>query len=632
MKILTNSLNTRKVLAAAIFILTVAIFIVGFLGPVSQNLSPLAEAGVIDLAGWDFKNNGILKLAGEWEFYWQQLLSYEDFQSDETQKLLLQRVPGTWNSITVDGRALPGHGYGTYRLQVKNYSAAEQMGGIYLDGVATSYQVWVNETPAGGRGEVGATAETAMPRHQPLRSYLLLPEGDFEIIIQVANFSFPRGGLWFDVAIGPASLMQHHQSMQTARQFFLIGILLLITLLALTVFFFRPQQVSHLYLALFSLGVTRLYDSLSLLTIYNVFPAASFNTVVRIWFVESVWIALLLVLFVSNLYPTRSALQVNRTLTGFALIYSAFYYLFPLEFTGNILVELNIIPLGYVLYSVAIVAIALLKKVRGSLFYAIGIGFLFFTLTHDILLFNRVISDRLGETIFYGLTAFVFCQALAQGVQFIDTTEKASRAELRFLQSQIRPHFINNALNAISAITLTDPAHSRRLLVDLSNYLQNSFQAIDLEQKVPIEQELELIRSYVALEQARFGEKLQVEYKVESNSFLLPPILLQPLVENAIVHGLRPKPEGGLAKVYIYIEKGTVVLGVKDNGVGMAEAALVNLAADPEKSSGQSGIGLQNIRQRLQKIYGSDLRVKSEPGRGTDISMRIPLERAVTDD
>lgn len=195
------------------------------------------------------------------------------------------------------------------------------------------------------------------------------------------------------------------------------------------------------------------------------------------------------------------------------------------------------------------------------------------------------------------------------------------RAELMALQAQINPHFLFNAINTIVSLIRTDPEAARTLLQNLGLFFRNSFQVEKTE--VSIHKEVEHIRAYLEIEKARFGNKLKVEFKIPS--FLdvyIPPFLLQPLVENAVKHGIMVKRNGGEIMVEAREDKRKIILTVEDNGVGMDEKQLKTLL----DSSKNDSIALTNINKRLITKYGEKfgILIESKKGRGTKVTICIP--------
>ncbi|MEN6566205.1 MAG: ATP-binding protein [Veillonellales bacterium] len=211
-----------------------------------------------------------------------------------------------------------------------------------------------------------------------------------------------------------------------------------------------------------------------------------------------------------------------------------------------------------------------------------------------------------------------------------ETERRIYQAEISALQAQIQPHFLYNTLNTVIAFCRKDPGKAAEMLGELSNYLQNKFRFNNMA-LIPLEQELDLIQSYLAIEQVRFGKRLQVAFSIETDANpLMPPLILQPLVENAVKHGVYPKREGGTVRITIQKAEKETVIVVADDGVGMAPGQLSRLLND--RDAQEVGIGLRNIQKRLQKHYGRGLDIQSEIGRGTTITVRIPDDRGEADD
>lgn len=200
----------------------------------------------------------------------------------------------------------------------------------------------------------------------------------------------------------------------------------------------------------------------------------------------------------------------------------------------------------------------------------------------------------------------------------------AKDAEMAFLRSQIKPHFLYNALNAIAELCVDEPERAEQLTLHLSQYLRSSFDFKQLDSLTTLDSELKLVEAYVHIEQARFGDRLQVSYDVNANPMLLiPPLILQPLVENAIRHGLMSNLVGGKVIITISEEDGVISFHVEDDGCGMSEQKLEEtLRADGERR----GVGLWNIDRRIKLIYGHQIHISSHKGIGTTISFQIPAQ------
>lgn len=162
------------------------------------------------------------------------------------------------------------------------------------------------------------------------------------------------------------------------------------------------------------------------------------------------------------------------------------------------------------------------------------------------------------------------------------------QSEIAFLQAQIKPHFLYNALNAIISVCPVDPDKATELLLDLSQYLRSSFDFQNRGQTVSMEKELGLVRSYLALEQARFDERLNIEFDVpEDVMAMVPPLSIQPIVENAVNHGLMQKEAGGTVRLRVELLPGCLKVAVTDDGVGMTPEKIAEVLSE-ERTEGAS--------------------------------------------
>lgn len=210
-------------------------------------------------------------------------------------------------------------------------------------------------------------------------------------------------------------------------------------------------------------------------------------------------------------------------------------------------------------------------------------------------------------------------------------SELLAKAELKALQAQINPHFLFNAINTIVSLIRTEPEKARDLLIHLGTYFRkNLHKSVE---EVELEKEIEYVKSYLEIEKARFGDKLNIKFKIPENiDCTLQPLTLQPIVENAIKHGILEKIEGGTIEIEAIDCEDETQLIVKDDGVGMSSQYLASIFNSKKEND---SIGLINVNNRLINKYGKDygLDIKSNLGQGTIVSMRIPkTQGGVMDD
>ncbi len=243
---------------------------------------------------------------------------------------------------------------------------------------------------------------------------------------------------------------------------------------------------------------------------------------------------------------------------------------------------------------------------------------------HDTLRYGNVIHDPLGEFFYVGFFLFIYIQMITQSRQLKDFLNKNAAMEMAFLQAQIKPHFLYNALNTFVSISRYDPDQARGLLIDFSNYLRRSFDFKDLSQFTSLKNEIELVRAYVDIAKAQYEERLEVCFDIcEEQEINVPVLILQPVVENAIFHGVLPKSEGGRVEISVLRNGRTLAFSVKDNGVGIEPDQLQSIL----RHDSASGVGLSNIDNRLKRLCGKGLRIKSAPGMGTEVSWFVPINK-----
>ncbi|WP_303871036.1 AAA family ATPase [Acetobacterium wieringae] len=218
----------------------------------------------------------------------------------------------------------------------------------------------------------------------------------------------------------------------------------------------------------------------------------------------------------------------------------------------------------------------------------------------------------------------LFSNLIATKEELHRSTEELLRSEIAFLQAQIKPHFLYNALNTIAAFSLDEPQMTRDLLANLSAFLRGSFDFKNRDKLVTLQKELELVEAYLFIEKARFGKRLNIIYDIEDQIIcLLPPLVIQPLVENAVQHGLAAQKNGGTVKISVHHIEESIIISVVDDGVGIPEEVLEKC----QNGSEGSGVALKNINMRLVRLYGHGLEVERMPGGGTRAVIQIPMTR-----
>ena len=232
--------------------------------------------------------------------------------------------------------------------------------------------------------------------------------------------------------------------------------------------------------------------------------------------------------------------------------------------------------------------------------------------------FGAVLVTSLQNNVFF----YWMVLAAAHGVHFARNARlreaQLAEARLRALTAQLRPHFLFNALNTVASLVHENPAAAERVVMRLSALMRKTTDATG--ELVPLREELHLLASYLEIEQARFEDRLVVEWSVAPGvgDALVPHLILQPIVENSIVHGFRPVAGPVTIGIRVTRENGTLDVLVADSGAGY------------DRTRARDGVGLRNTRERLDAVFSGDysLAIDGQPGLGTSVRLRLPFREA----
>lgn len=232
-----------------------------------------------------------------------------------------------------------------------------------------------------------------------------------------------------------------------------------------------------------------------------------------------------------------------------------------------------------------------------------------------IILQNRFKGYAIAyASIIVSVEILFFFVNIQKNIDLAEKEEKNKEAQIRLMISQIQPHFIYNSLSAISTLIKIDQDKAQKTLDDFTEYLRCNLSSLTEEKYVPIENELRHIRTYLALEKVRFQDRINIVYDIKTTDFSVPPLSIEPIVENAIKHGILKKMEGGTVTIRVYEAPSAYVIEVTDNGVGFD---IKNVDFSKNKH-----IGLLNIKYRIEAMNGT-LDIDSKVGIGTKVTVKF---------
>jgi len=618
---------------AILLVITVSILNISKLPDKRQ---PTAVNGVYELNDWDFDNDGQVKLNGEWEFYWGRLLSPEDFVSGKVEQKDFIRVPGSWTKYRFSGSNLPHEGFATYRLLVRSNSSRENMA-IKYRLVVSSCKIWVDKKLVFECGNVSRDKKEHKGQITPQIIPVSLGKST-EIIVQVSNYGYSDGGFIVSFALGNIVQVFNARRRLEFMDVFIFSSILIMGLYHLAWFMTFMEEKSTLIFGIICLMVAIRVLTMGEMLLYSIIPITALCEKLATF---SLAMALMLMaMFIKSLFPEETPKWFVRYSQVISTLYSILLFLTPQNINAAFYTVYEVLAIPCLPYLYFILICSVKNKRNGSIIALTAMSILLIVCINDVL--TQLGLLRIGYFIPQGFTMFIYVQSFMLASKFsnsfrtikilseklisiyhikVQKEEMLLKSELRTLQAQIKPHFLFNSLNMVIHVCRISPQKAIELLTDLSNYLRCGFSFKNDEEFIDIGREILHVKSYLSLEMARFQNRLNVIFDIDEGiKCNVPPFILQPIVENAIVHGLLPKIDGGTVKISIKFSKKIILIKVEDDGVGMSEECVESILKEKNE---KAGIGVANVNNRLKKVYGTGLKIESRPDQGTSVTMKI---------
>lgn len=399
------------------------------------------------------------------------------------------------------------------------------------------------------------------------------------------------------------------------------GFAFLIALIILTLSGSKDMD-RYFYLVGLMLSVSaRLAMSFEIIWVFM--PYYVFNNLVAFWSLPA---ALIMFIAYLNTYAGKQIKRVTLPLLWVAII--SVLVLILLSFTGADVFDFQSIYVtltgwGLLFFIAFLLYDSFVKKNKELRGIVLSIGILAIFAVAEIHFYSRrLISQNIilliGSVIFF---AIQYVQAIDALIKTSRRAQEAQRLEnelvhsnIALMLSQMQPHFIHNTLNAIGALCLTDPKAADKAIVQFSQYLRENIRSLESSEPITFNEELSHTKTYINIEKMRFDDILNVNFDINFIDFLIPTLTLQPIVENAIKHGVSKKPGGGTVTIKSEKVENTAVITVTDDGVGF----------DTNYISEQS-IGIKNVQMRL-RFSGGKLEITSKTNVGTTVVLYVPLK------
>ncbi|MGI6227607.1 MAG: sensor histidine kinase [Peptococcales bacterium] len=409
-------------------LLVMILLLIGSLHPVEAEEKPKAVNGILDLTDLNWQQGGIVAIDGEWEFYWQKLLTPEDFQNANIapQRELIT-VPMTWNKYVGNGEKKSGNGYATYRLLIN--LPDDQILGIKIPRIFTSYNLWINGKLIASNGQVDVNKDQMVPQYLPQIKYFKPETNTSELVIQVANFRHRSGGILESLLLGPQLQISELRTKNIAFELFLFGSLFIIGFYHLILFFFRTKDKSTLYFGIFTLLISIRTLLVGEIFFINLFPNFNWEIAHKLQTSAFYLGVPFLFMFLKSIFPDDLSTKINRFIQIFGFSFALLVFLTPAKIFTLFNPIYQLFTLILVIPScLYVVFFACYKKREGSYLICVGLIILILFGVNDIIFLSVILNDSgahflrnfvtRGNLSSWGLLAFVFAQSLVLAKKF----------------------------------------------------------------------------------------------------------------------------------------------------------------------------------------------------------------------
>lgn len=434
----------------------------------SKKYQPVAEQGLLDLSGWDFEKDGILKLDGQWDFYWNKLYAPDDFKKSrvDTPAAYLS-IPGTWNEQTKHTHKFPGKGFATYHLKVKLKHHYPILGIKCFD-AASSFKLWVNGQPVASNGVVSDIPDQMKAQFLPMLRSFTADTSELDIVVQVSNNFHSKGGIWSSYQLGTMEQLLSKRERDAAFETILIGIMFILFIYHIWIFFLRKSENIALWFGLLCLSLLLR----SLLTderfLYVFSPSFNLNIGLRIEYLTLTYGSSLFIIFVYYLFTLDFSKTILKIVVGITLIETLVICFTSTSFYTSILYVFQILVVIKAFYIILFVAPKVIKnKRRGSVIFSIILLILVACVINDMLLSLLLINSRYLTPMGFFLNILLQAYILASRISFAFETVEKSTLQLNAVNEELVQKYdqleqsekkirniINTSTNLISILDL----------------------------------------------------------------------------------------------------------------------------------------------------------------------------------
>lgn len=611
---LRKNLKKRNVLILAVLMVACSLEVFFM---VKQCGEMPVKNGVVDLREWDLSKGEAVELRGEWEFFEHKFIVTELLQDARPDRFVV--VPSYMENTSLEEAA-----WGSYRVTLLN-NLPELTVAVSLKGMPSAYRIFADGQSVEKSGMVSQNLSAlSVNADASEETYITLHSSACELVVEVAGQYLP--GLSMAPRVQEQGKQKQQYGQYRAFALLLLGMHLLFVAAYAVQLILAPRSgySRGMFFAFFLLLLRELAADIPFSALpkqdiagYDLIMIAACVSQLLMW-------AILLGMEYGGLVPKKSRLcgmkawvgaaclavmllTASMGLTFWWLTADAAVWILLLcrlcQMAGSeddIRTETFLLEGGLILLWLGCTFTDFSMAGLCSCFYRIGffLGVILFDLSVNII-------DR-----------FRMNGVQAKALEAVRMESELQQAKLELALHQIKPHFLQNALMSIKVLCRTSPSAAEQAVYDFAVFLRSNMKAMESTAPVPFSEELQTIRGYLHIEQIRFGSRLKIIWDIQEENFLIPPLTIQPLVENAVCHGICQKIEGGTVVIATRREKTGIFIEIRDDGAGF----------DVSKLKSAEGIGIPNLRLRLKELLHASLEIISSPGEGCVQIVCIPFD------
>ncbi len=585
------------------------------------------NSAIANVDKYDLDNEEFVYLSGEWEFFWGKHIISDSCKNPQPDAFVA--VPASWTTYELNGGKLSNGGNASYRIKLENVNTNKPFV-VSVPNLSGECKVFVNgECVFSNRNIPGTEYSTVVESYAVPYSFKQGAEKDCEIVIEMTcNFS---SGL---TAVPILSTYEHFRSREMgtlAQRYFYIGIVIFIAIAVLLLGILNKDIGGQfwLFVLCFAFAFRMLITNEGYMVSHGLFGDLNYEIMTSLIYVSTYIIKLSMLMHLINVLGIKMK-QSSLVLLSALFLVCAFvpYVLYDYIYMATSYMWLQSVT--YILDIILIYKIS--EKIIEHKKFAVLYLLVYCATSAGIVIDNFYINGYISQNVTYimPMACMVFISSVVL-VHFVDTVDAFKQARktaelqkelgdmnMTLMISQIQPHFLYNALNTIKYLTKKDPKAAEAAIVRFSNYLRANMDSLTQKEPIPFKKEMEHVQNYIYIECLRFGDRLNVEYDIEYDDFLIPALTIQPIAENAIKHGINQRVNGGTLKISTVDKETEIFIIIEDDGVGFD--------VNEKKNDGRSHIGISNIKTRLKEMLGARVEIESARGVGTKVTIILPKE------